>query len=227
LKLTKRVIISTCLILLAFVFSFSTLTGFSLGDKVFLIIGISPWTNGQTGFHNTILVTFTLMVIGILEAKREMTGRRLLALIVLCILFTPWVASMTRTLYYKTQTGLAAVEYDYANSHFYLRNSDDKKDIEVTGFIVLTNYGRNPVKVGIKIPSDNLTHHNWFTEDIVLKEADNAEEIFYLSPGEKRSIWTFSSIPVQNTSYQGHGSMNGPNLILYNDDETRNVGDHV
>jgi len=70
LNLIQRGIISSGLILLAVVTGYTPPSGFSLVDKLFLMIGISPWSNGQTGFHNTIFVTFSLLIIGILEAKR-------------------------------------------------------------------------------------------------------------------------------------------------------------
>jgi hypothetical protein len=226
-NLTKRGIISIALILFAFVTGLTTLTGFSLGDKILLMLGIPAWSNGQTGSHYTIILTIILLAAGVFVAKKEMTGRRLIALIALCILISPWIASLTKSLYYKTQKGLATVEYDFINSHFNLRDSEDSKNLEVAGLIIVTNYGRNPVKVGIKISSNNLLQHNWFSEDVVLTETKNDEELLTLSPGEKRSIWAYSTVPIQNTSYRGHGWLDGLNLTLYNDEETRKVGRHL
>lgn len=228
MKISKRGSISSIsllLIFLGFLIGYTTPTGFSLGDRLFLDLGLSPWSNGQTGFHNTILVTLVLLIIGGIGTISEVPNRKLVILIFLSFLITPLCVSLMKPVYFKMHTGLAAIEYNSRSTHFNIRSSEDNKKIEVTGLIVLTNYGRNPIKIGIKIPSGSYIQEKWFSHDLALTGTDISGEpgIFTLPPREIRTILTFSTIPSQH-AYNRNGSMHGPNLILFTDDEMRMVG---
>jgi hypothetical protein len=124
-------------------------------------------------------------------------------------------------------SGLAAVEYDLRNSHFNMRSTVDNKNLEIIGAIALTNYGKNPIEFGIKIPSDNLILRERFSQDLILTGVENSGEpgVFILHPGEARTFLSYTTIPAND--YNGQGSMNGPNLILFTDNEIRMVGNNL
>ena len=135
------------------------------------------------------------------------------------------IISIFEPVYFKMHKGLAAVQYDSTKTHFSIRNSEDHKNLNITGTVVLTNYGKNPIKFGMKIPSDDYIERDWFIQDITLVREEISEEagIFTLLPGETLTISTFSTITSKN-GYNLQGSMDGPNLILFTGDEVRRVG---
>ena len=139
MNISKRKVIAIFLILFAFVFGTSTRTGFSLGDKLFLVLGISPWSNGRTGFHWPALVTFTLLIIGIMVAQKVMNGRQIFISVIVLSLISPATLSLVKPIYYKMHSGLAAIEYDSRNTHISYRSEDDL-NIKMIGAISFINY---------------------------------------------------------------------------------------
>lgn len=228
LKFTRHLLIAIVLIFFSIIIVHTTETGFSIGDKLFLSLGLSPWSNDQTGFHYPFVISFTLFIIGCLEARRAIPVRQLLILLLLLFLLTPSVVSFIKPNYYGLHSGLDSVEYDLRKSKFNIRGSNDKKDMEILGAIVLTNYGKDTIKLGIKIPAENDFIKEYSSQDLVLAEVDNSEEPgdFILHAGETRTILSYNTISMKN-SYNGSGSMQGPNLILYTDDEIRMVGNNL
>jgi hypothetical protein len=227
LKISRQAIMSVLLLFSASIIGFTTPTGFSLGDKLFLAIGIPPWSNGQTGFHYSILITFVLLLIGFMEARRAFTGRQLLLLFLLLSLLTPPSVSLLKPAYFKMHHGLAAIEYNPQQSHFDLRTSADKQNMEISGTVALTNYGRNSIEFGIKIPANNLIFQERFSQDLTLTGTEDLKEpeVFLLHPGETRTFSSYTTIPVN--SFNGQGSMSGPNLILFTADDVRTVGHNL
>lgn len=225
MDVSKRKVISILIIFLALILGITTETGFSLGDKLFLGLGISPWSNGRTGFHLTIIVTFTLFIIGILEAKRAMPGRQIILVVIFLIMISPNVLTLVKPIYFGMQSGLAAVEYDSRNTHFKFIRTEDKKNIKMIGAVSLTNYGDNPINISIKIPSEG--REDWLSSDFILTGVQDTMEsgIFILPPGEQ-TILTYSEIPLTN-DINGAGSMSGPDLILFTDKEIRMVGSNL
>ncbi|WP_073031819.1 hypothetical protein [Desulfosporosinus lacus] len=225
MKITRQEIISVLLIFFAIFLGHTTETGFSIGDKILLGFGISPWSNGQTGFHYPIIIYFVLFIIGCLEARRVMSSRQLIVLLLLVFIITPSVVSLVKPVYFRMQSGLATVEYDSRNSSFNIRSSLDNEKLVTIGAISLTNYGNNPIEFGIKIPSDSFIAHEWFSEDLILTRVENSEDpgTFILYPGQRQTILSYTTIPWKNGN-NGTGTMNGPNLILFSNNENRKVG---
>ncbi|KJR44697.1 hypothetical protein UF75_4917 [Desulfosporosinus sp. I2] len=226
MKITRQAIISVLLIFFAIFLGQTTETGFSIGDKIFLGLGISPWSNGQTGFHYPIIIYFVLFIIGCIEARTVMSRRQLIVLLLVLFIITPSAVSQVKTVYFRMHSGLATVEYDLINSHFNMRSSVDNKNLEIIGAIALTNYGNNQIDFGIKIPSDSFILSEWFSQDLILTGVENSKEPgnFILHPGETRTFLSYTTIP--SNGYNGQGTMNGPNLILFTDNEIRKVGNN-
>lgn len=227
MRISKRGIISVILIILAFMIGTSTQSGFSFGDEMLWGLGISPWSNGQFGFHYPIIVTVILLITGGIIAKTEVPPRRIGVLILFLVVLSPMIVSILKPVYFKMHSELGAIEYEYKKSHFDIRSSADNKNLDITGFIVLTNYGKDSLEVGIKIPADGYVQQEWFSKDLILAGGDISEKsgVVTLPPGKRRTISTFSTIPSKKGTLE-HGSMNGPNLILFTDDESRKVGNN-
>jgi hypothetical protein len=203
----------------------STQSGFSFGDQMFWGLGISPWSNGQFGFHYPIIVTVILLITGVIIAKTEVPPRRIGVLILFLVVLSPMIVSILKPVYFKMHRGLGAIEYEYKKSHIEIRSTEDNKNLEVIGSIVLTNYGKHSLNVGIKISSDGYVQQEWFSNDVILTGGNISEQsgVFTLFPGKTQTISTLSTIPSINGTVGG-GTMNGPNLILFTDKEMRKVG---
>ncbi len=227
MRISKRGVISVTLIILAFMIGTSTQSGFSFGDEIFWGLGISPWSNGQFGFHYPIIVTVILLITGGIIARTEVPPRRIGVLILFLVILSPMIVSITKPVYFKMNSGLGAIEYEYKISHFDIRSSEDNKNLDVTGVIVLTNYGKDPLEVGIKIPADGHVQQEWFSNDLILAGGDISEKsgFFTLPSGVRRTISILSTIPSKKETLE-HGSMNGPNLILFTDEKSRKVGNN-
>lgn len=227
MNVTVRKVISVLIMFLALIFGATTGTGFSLGDKFFLALGISPWTNGQTGFRLPILVAFILFIIGVLVARKVMSGTRILILIILLPILVSPTLSLIKPIYYGMHNGLEAIEYDPGNAQINFKTSRSKKYIEITASIPLANYGNDSMQFGIKVPSDDEFHRGWLSQDLILGTQGSPEsKTFTLAPGEKRTILAYSKILPRN-SEGWDGSTNGPDLILFTDKETRMVGENL
>lgn len=224
MKISRQIIIGTGLLLLSGLIGHTTETGFSIGDRIFLGLGLSPWSNGQTGFHYPVIISFLLLIIGCLEAKRVMPVRQLLVLLLLLSFVTPTVVSSVKPFYYRMHIGLASVAYDIKKSNFSIRSSEDHKGMEILGAVVLTNYGKDIINFGIKIPADDFLLGEYFSQGLLLSEVNNTQPgNFILHPGETRTFLSYNEVSTDN-DFNGQGNMNGPNLILFTDDETREVG---
>ncbi len=227
MKAAKHGIIGGLLIFLAILIGYTSDTGFSFGDKLFLALGMTPWSNGQTGLHYPFFVSFVLFIIGCLEARRAIAAWRLLLLIVMLFLISPWVVSFIKPVYYNMQSGLAAIEYDSRNSHFNVRSIADTNSIEVISAITLINYGKNTIQFGIKIPADDGFLQGCFPNNMILTGELNSEGpmSFMLHPDETKTILSYTTI--QKNEYSGQGTLKGINLILFTNDENRLVGRNI
>ncbi|HHY27015.1 MAG TPA: hypothetical protein GX523_09800 [Desulfitobacterium dehalogenans] len=217
--------ISVLLIISAFIIGSTTQSGFSFGREIFLDLGLPIWTNGRTGFNYVSIISLIILFLGIILAKTEVPRRRVGILILFLIVLSPMLISIIEPVYFKMHKELAAVQYDSKRTHFNVRSSEDNKHIIVQGTVVLTNDGKNPVTLSMKIAADSNIERDWFWQDIILFRGHISEEpgVFTLLPGETQTIPTFSTIPSKNVSSL-HGSINGPNLILFMGDEVRRVG---
>ncbi len=225
LKFSRQLIIAILLVFVAAALGYTSESGFSIGDKLFLAIGIAPWSNGQTGFHYPSLIAFMLFIIGLIEARKVITGGQLFIFLILLMMLAPSVLASAEPAYYRMHSGLAAVQYDGNKTIFNLMGSGDYQNMKIAGAITLTNYGKETLEFGIKIPVDNFIQKDFFTQDLLLTDVNDSDEsvMFVLCPGETRTILTCNVVPVKN-GYNGQGTMNGPNLVLFNDHETRTIG---
>lgn len=230
MKNIKHGIIGGLVIFIAALFGWTSETGFSFGDKIFLALGITPWTNGQTGMHLPFFIAFALFIIGCLEVRRAFNSVQTLLLLVILSLITPSVLSSIKPVYYMTQSGLNTIEYDTRNSNFQINSETENKNIDVLAAIKLSNYGRDTVQFGVKIPANQEL--DWLHKDLILKAETNSKEqqSFILNPGETKTFLSYTVLPTNNENNGEatiYGSMTGPNLILFNNNQSRLVGSNL
>lgn len=225
-KVSKRGIASICIMSLSSILGISYKSGFSFGDELFYFLGIPPWSNGYTGTHYTALFSIFLFFIGAILAGKVFSGKKLAAAILLSITLMPAVAFESRLLFLRTQSGLKTIEYKLKTSNLEIRTTTDG-NLDVTGTVVLTNYGKAPLSFGIRLPENDLHQRFLVHKGVNLTGMDGSErsEIFGLSSGETKAI-IISTIQSQSKDYTGTGRINGPDLILFNESEQRMVGDN-
>jgi hypothetical protein len=209
----------------AFLIGVSTPSGFSLGDKLFNLVGLPAWSNGQVGFYFP--WALWLLVLAALWMGRELGGKRLLVVFILVIMLTPRVVSWSEAIYYKAHSGIWAIDYDPSNSQIDYASESDNHTLAVSGQLALTNYGGGPVTFGIKVLDDTLPPGEViFPKGIILNGEDGAKdsEQFTLEPGERRSI-DVHTISLTEANFQGvSGELGGPDLVLFTGTGTRIVG---
>jgi uncharacterized membrane protein len=226
MKPSKKGIASILLIIFSFLISYSTPSGFSLGDKLFELVGLPVWSNGQDGFHYPVIPALCLLIIGIVWVVREFGGWRILVLIILCLLLSHGAVSMSETIYYKAHSGLWAVDYDPENSQIDYASDKDGKTLSVSGQLDLINYGSRPVTFGIKALDDSTPQEGLFPKEMVLQDEAGAKksEQFTLEPGAG-GLNVQADIPLAGANFQDvRGGLTGPDLVLFNSSGTRIVG---
>lgn len=221
----RRRLISFLLIFLAFLFGTTTQTGFSFGDKLFLALGISPWSQGQGMFHIITVVAIILLIIACIYGKKEIPLRHIGIFILVLIIFSPPIVSQAKPIYYKMHNGLDAVEYNTIKSSINTKPSPENNNLEIYGIIVLTNYGKDLVKFRAKIDLNQFPQLEYLSEDIILEGVNTSEKSgdFTLQSGETRSILINTSTSLAN-KYITLYSIEGPKLILFNDNEIKIFG---
>lgn len=227
IKLPKPGIIYILILIFSSLIGLNTPTGFCLGDKIFMLVGIAPWSNGQSGTHYPGILALCLLVIGMVGVKKEFSGKVLLTLLILGAVFSPMVASLGKVIYYKAHSGIWAIDYDPRNSQ--INFTTNKNALEFSGQLTLANYGSSPVSFGIKMltngsrggPQDGIP-----TKEVALKGVNGTKdsESFTLEPGETQCIAVHTAVTSAKSCGPGGGTFNGPDLILFTDKGTRTVG---
>jgi hypothetical protein len=223
-RVSKWGVVSISIMSLSSILGTSNESGFSIGDKLFNVLGFPSWSHGYTGTHYTALFSIFLFLIGAIVAGKAFSGKRLAVVILLCITLVPAIALEARVLFLKTQSGLNTLEYKLKTSHLDIHPTK-AGNVDVTGTIVLTNYGRDSISFGIRIPENALSQGLWSHKEIELTAMDGTKRsgVFRLSPGETKAI-NISTVQGQGEVYTITGTTNGPDLILFNQSEQRIVG---
>jgi hypothetical protein len=228
IKLLKRGIAPILLMIFAGLIGQSLPSGFSLGDKLFNLVGLPAWSNGQVGLYYPGILALCLLVIGVIWVGRELGGKGLLVLIIACVLLLPRAMPLVEEIYYKAHSGIWAIDYDPSSSQIDYVGNKENNTVAVSGQLTLTNYGGRPVTFGIKVldetepPGEVL-----FPKGIILNEDDDARDSkqFTLDAGEKRSIAVHTNIALTGASFRdAYGGFGGPNLVLFTGGGTRIVG---
>ncbi len=209
------------LLVTAVILGYSTESGFSLGDRVFKAVSLPTWSHGYTGTHYAAI--FSIILFGIAAVDKAFSSRKLALIILLCLVFIPPIALQGKAFYFGIHRGLQAVEYNVRDSHFEIASSTDG-NVQVTGTVVLTNHGKTPISFGIKLPIRGYLQNEQPTE-LSLTGPDGLEKtgIFRIEPQQTKTI-VINTTTLGNGAIFGHETLNGPELLIYNESEKLVVG---
>ena len=159
-----------------------------LGDLVLERIGIQAWSNGDTGFHLTVLYFGLVALISYISLKvfaqaLKMKGITIFIIFIVLVTSFSYITSATAQ-YLKSQSdglyAIALVRNDEANRAHY-----ETRDFKVTDFeidLTLKNYGKNEVTFFIEFEPFIFDEEPVQNLKIVNKDGSKAE--FILEPGK-------------------------------------------
>ena len=200
----------------------STPSGFNLGDKLFALIGLRPWSGNYIGMHYPGLLTLGLLLIGLIGVKKDLGGWYAVGVILLGPLAFSPLAAFGQVAYYATQSGLGTIGYNSNQSQ--LQITTDQQRLVLSGHLYLTNYGSRPVRFGVKVLRDQP--HAWpLPSEIPLQQAGlSPANTFVLPPGVTAGFSVQAAVYLAKPDGQGSGTLATPDLLLYTPKESRIVG---
>ena len=220
---SKLGIVSTSMMVFAVILGASNRSGVSLGDTVFNAVGIPSWSNGYSGFHFTLLLSLILFILGVVDARKVFSRKKLVILIFVCLILVPPITLQGRICLLRLQSGLKTVEYNMNPSHLDFSSTEDRK-LNINGTLILTNYGKTPITFGIKLPNTERTQRFGISREIDLKGIEKSGTLEHRA-GERKEIEILTVLS-ESVDYNGKGVMNGPDLLLFNQSELRMVGNN-
>ncbi|GAB6178799.1 hypothetical protein JCM14036_01180 [Desulfotomaculum defluvii] len=204
------------LLLMIFGLFFATIAsnGFCLGDYLLHKVGLKAWQNDEEkmGLRYTFFYGLLFVVIGwrgavdCLKEDHPYLVRKMPGIfLALFIFIVPAVTEYTKNTYYSYQKGLNVVEYQAKESECNVNTEGEKQ--KVTGTIILTNHGKEELKVSIK-----LINNEFFIEDLALKDNNN-QSVFVLQP-EKKNCLDFNFLIDKGKGEFDSGNMTAPKIRL-------------
>lgn len=201
--------------------------GWSIGDYIFKFLNQTPWSNGSSGTHNSVIVFLLLLLVGAiclrfsLESAPSKLAKRLNVIILILVLCWLPITNAVKQLVMKFSTGINAIEYDRAISTCNYKDSNDGR-ILVSAEIRLTNHGGRPVTfhMEIKSPDANESLKRFFGDGLVLRNKDNSIETFELNPNEARTL-EIEAYGDNSSNSHWSGSLNTPIVVLFNEQGER------
>jgi hypothetical protein len=184
-------------IILALFFLTNNHLNHSLGDSIFNVFGISPWTGKrQSGYHLSVFLGLALLFVGVVGAVRFYRPKypKILSRItIICIAFVflyPMVTEKAMFIIMHNSTGLTSIDYSKRNSNCNIQSEGNK--VKANCFFTIFNYG-NENQIIIKPIIDNyFANINFETRKLSL------------SPHTKSNIGVeFNGIQSNGTGFNG------------------------
>lgn len=224
------------LLIFAFMFGEMTQSGYCMGDNIIRALGFKAWSmesakHSTNGFHYTVLFSLAFAILGYEGAKHYLKDiypklLKKLPLIVIILFFTSaqlftWGYGVV--LFFSE--GVNAVNYIPAQSDCNYISDPPHDLISYSYQITLKNHSNNAVKFNMQVqkPSrDSVTM--WGVTATNAKGKQTLKE-FTLHPREQKEIRFVMKSRDSQYSDIG-GSMNGPNIIIFNKESSRQFKVH-
>lgn len=223
----KRILGIFCLTLLVFAFIFSAMThsGYCLGDSILRSIGFKAWSKESTeltvnGFHNTLLFSFALAVLGYIGVKHYLKSiyPRLvnsLPFIVIILCFTSnLLFSWGYGIVLSFSKGVNAVDYFPAQSNCNYTLDPANSEISYSYQIALKNYSDDTVKFNMQVqkPSYNNSINMSYVITLDAQRRHTLKE-FILEPKEEE-MFQFT-IKNPDNKLNSINSIQRPKIIIF------------
>lgn len=226
MRINKKKIVSVGIIICAITFGFTTKTGLSIGNEVFKNLGIASWSNGYSGFFYPGILSILLLILGFIYSNRYFGYRKTIGIIIVTFVLAPILLNFSEITYLKNSNGLRAVLYERKESNMKIETTVDNENILINGDIKLVNYGKSSLSFEMKVKPDardKKDDNEWFFQNVQLYSKDGEQSIsrFTIEPGESKEFKVFSELPNINRFSNLKGSLNGPDLEIYNLEETK------
>ncbi|EGD49323.1 hypothetical protein Cpap_3755 [Ruminiclostridium papyrosolvens DSM 2782] len=192
-----------------------------LGDFILTKMGISVWSDGNSGLHYTGVITLTLILLGVagIICFNEDVHRNFGKFVVLFFIVGSIIYQPTYDIAYgfvkSKLSGLQTIEYIRDGSQINYTNNGGI--ISLNGKIKLKNYSNDKKEFYIKIPilEDYLSKNaKIITVSNTLKEPVK----FVVFPNRQVNLDINFSILDRESEWQS-GNLNPPSIIIYNDTE--------
>ena len=204
------------LLALAFLFKWEFIYNEPVVDRLLGLIGVSAWSNGNTGFHFTGIISIILLIIGLVFLAKRYSGKMIFVFFLAMILIP---TNLFANVYQSTfANGIYALEFqqDGSNCEYDTNNSGI---VEGSCKISIVNHSSNPITFRASI--DQKYDHNRFnvTDLINLKDRQ-----LKLDAKEHRTFDVNFRHSLQSSKYQSiGGQLDIFNLIIADDDNTRQL----
>lgn len=220
----KLGIASFILLVFLIVFFGETKHGFVLGDYILSKIGISVWSDGNTGVHYTGIVTSVLTLISLFCILRfrkdvhEKFGKFVLIFFIVSYFVYPPIYNSVYGAVKSNMSGLSSIEYIREKSR--IEFSSNSNDIKFNGKITLKNYSEKEKEFYIKIPLDN--DRDLFGD---VKEAtvcnDSHEIIKFTIEPESEIGFDVKAYVKPNHSVNSSSGNIVPDVVIFNETEEK------
>lgn len=224
-----------CVVLLisAFMLAATTPSGYSWGDSILRALGLKAWSQESVeysarGLHYTLFYTLGMAILGYWGAKRLLKDVypklfKLLPAIVLVLLLTGnQIFTWGHGRVLSCLKGVDAVDYFPALSNCIYQINPLNNMTSFSYHIELENYSNESVAFNLRVQQPSNTEYTMV--DVPAQDSQDNKILneFTLLPKEKKTL----SFSIEDFHYFSGGSMNRPNLVIFNQDGYKEFNVH-
>ncbi|RKP57998.1 hypothetical protein D7Z26_00350 [Cohnella endophytica] len=148
--------------------------GVSLGDRIFKLFGLSPWTKGDNnGFHLSVLLGLILLVVGIRGTVKfyrsrypKVLSRTILACIAFVFLYPAHTEKAMFILYHDSH-GLNSIDYSKKNSNCSIQSEGNNTTAKCS--LTFYNYGKEESLMVRPVLYGNFTNIEFESKQINIR----------------------------------------------------------
>ncbi|WP_106497313.1 hypothetical protein [Lentibacillus sp. Marseille-P4043] len=210
------VIIGFVLLAFAFLFKWEFIYSEPVVDRLLGLIGVTAWSNGNSGFHFTGIISLILLIIGLFFLAKRYSGKLIFVFFLAMILIpTNLFANVYQS---NFANGIYALEFqqDASNCEY---DTNDSGIVEGNCKISIVNHSSDPVTFRVSI--DQKYDHNRFNVMDIINLKDHQLK---LDANEHRTFDINFRHSLQSSKYQSvGGQLDIFNLIIADDDNKRRL----
>jgi hypothetical protein len=229
-KLRKLIFGSLFLILLLFsiIFSMNIQGRNALGDVILKNIGLKPWSGDTGGFHNTILYSLVMFMIGFLGGTYFLKDlcpkliKRLPLLLFICFLLLPSLSTAVIHTVKGLSSGLDAIDYDREESYCEYE-TDGYGNLIMSAHLPLCNYSNKTISLSVKLIPDETFADDVLKDGMITANISGTQEPIVLALAPHSTAYTnlYFRARVKDGVSNVKGSMSQVDIIIFTEDEEK------